>query len=146
MGLPKVILVATDFSEDAKKAVAEAVQLAKVLDARLYLMHAWQVPTTSWEGGWAMPQDVFVQVEANARTALQDAVDAVRPQYPSVQDMFVQGDPREAILSTANTVHADLIVLGTHGRRGVSRLLLGSVAESVVRHATCSVLISREGA
>lgn len=143
MGLPKVILVATDFSLDAKNAAAEAVQLAKRLDARCFLVHAWHVPIGPWEGGASMPMQVIAQVEAAATQCLEEALAVARAEYPAAEGKLVYGDPRDAISKIARELHADLIVVGTHGRRGVSRLLLGSVAEWLVRHATCDVLVAR---
>ena len=74
MDLPKTILVPIDFSPCADEALQYALKLAKKLDARVCLVHAYLMPITSWEGGWAFPQDVITQLEAASRAELDKAL------------------------------------------------------------------------
>lgn len=91
-------------------------------------------------------------VEVNNRL-LEDAqqlakrsADGLRDRFSHVEALAVQGDPREAIVDSASEWGADLIVVGSHGRTGIKRWVLGSVAESVVRHAPCSVEVAKRKA
>jgi nucleotide-binding universal stress UspA family protein len=138
--LPKTILVATDLSACAEKAVSFAILLAKKLDAQLWLIHAWQYPFVDCEPGIALPGEVFTIVEKRHRAAFEAALVAAQQELPFAQGKTDQGDAREVIMETAAAISADLIIVGTHGRRGLNRALMGSVAEHVVRHASCPVL------
>ena len=115
------ILVATDFSESADAALDVAIQYARTFRARLYLVH------------------VCAAGELDVTELL--AVAAARAEPVPVSVAGTGGDPAEEILRYASRQPVDLIVVGTHGRTGVSRLLLGSVAERVVRGAGCPVLV-----
>jgi nucleotide-binding universal stress UspA family protein len=141
--LPKIILVPTDYSACANEAERYAIALAKTLSARLYVMHSWFLPVTKWEGAWALPPDLIAEFAAAARADFERAMSQLRVALPSIEGLLVQGDPRDSIVKAASDVRADLIVMGTHGRGRVSRFLLGSVAESIVRRAPCSVLTVR---
>ena len=143
MDLPKTILVPVDFSPCGDEALQYALKLAKKLDARLCLVHAYLMPITSWEGGWAFPQDVISQLEAASRAELDKVLKKVQAEMPNVEAMFYNGDPRDSILKAAEDSGAGMIVMGTHGRRGITRALLGSVAEAVLRRADCVVVTVR---
>jgi nucleotide-binding universal stress UspA family protein len=141
--LPRIIIAATDFSAHGQAAEAAAVELAKKLDARLYLVHVWQVPRAAAEGMWIVLEEVWSQLQDADRAKLQAALDKARHELPAAEARFVVGDPRDGIVKTASELEADLIVLGTHGRTGLSRVLLGSVAEHVARHAACATWLVR---
>jgi len=115
------ILVATDFSDTADAALDVAIQYARVFKARLHLMH------------------VAVAGEIAISRLLADATARAEPDV-AVSVAGAAGDPAEAILHYADRQPVDLIVVGTHGRTGVSRLILGSVSERVLRGANCPVL------
>lgn len=143
MNLPKTILVATDFSDTADAGVEYAVALAKKLDAKLYLLNTIGVPA------YGIPELGVAVTSTMIDTIVrgnQEALDKLAKQYApmKIEVVLRTGDPRDLIVQTAADVHADLIVMGTHGRRGVSRALLGSVAEGVLRHAHCPVLTIRK--
>jgi nucleotide-binding universal stress UspA family protein len=116
------ILVATDFSDSAEAALGVAVRYARELHARLHLLHVF------WEG------------EVEVTQLLADAAAQAGPDVPVIVS-GAGGDPAEEILRYATRHPIDLIVVGTHGRTGVSRALLGSVAERVMRGARCPVLV-----
>jgi len=141
MQAPKNILVPTDFSEYGDAAVDYAVQLAKQLDATLHLLHVVTFPV------FGVPELGLAHANAIAQTAMVDAQHALdalanrlRDQVTIAPVRLEMGDAREIIDRVAAEVGADMIVMGTHGRRGFSRWFLGSIAESVVRTAPCPVL------
>jgi nucleotide-binding universal stress UspA family protein len=116
------ILVATDFSDSADAAVGAAVQYARAFHARLHLLH------------------IISAEEIGVTQLLADAAARAGPDVPVIV-AGTGGDPAEEILRYATRQPIDLIVVGTHGRTGMSRVLLGSVAERVVRGARCPVLV-----
>jgi nucleotide-binding universal stress UspA family protein len=141
--LPKHILVPTDLSEGADQALDYACELARTLGAQIHLLHVIGIPTLGVpELGLAVTTTVIDDMvldsqEAIARLA-RTKCDA------QVGEVLVRtGDARDVINQTAKDLGIDLIVMGTHGRRGISRALLGSVAETVVRSAPCAVLTVR---
>lgn len=135
-------LVATDFSPAATKALARA---AKVLDpgSPLEVVHAWQLPAGSW-GATLLGQARFPwsTVRDAVLASAKAQVDKLVAEHGHALHVeLVQGPPASVITETAERGGHDLIVVGAHGNRGFRRLLLGSVAESTVRHAACSVLV-----
>ncbi len=129
------ILIPTDFSPTADAALAYAAKLsAKTGAAALIALHVVS-PVYYLEAA-----DLALLLR-EAREVAQRALDRLRP-VPS-RTLLVNGVPHEAIVETARSVGADLIVMGTHGRSGLQRLVLGSVAENVLRHAPCPVLTLR---
>jgi nucleotide-binding universal stress UspA family protein len=135
----KRILVATDFSPASNQAVEEAIALAHGLGAELTVLHAWFAPM------WAMPDGGAVMPSAETVAQLsnwsKEQLDALRVRCVNaglkVQTRNVEGPPADAIARVADEERFDLVVVGTHGRTGVRHMLLGSVAEHVVR--TCRV-------
>jgi nucleotide-binding universal stress UspA family protein len=141
--LPKHILVPTDLSEGAEQALAYACELARTLDAEIHLLNVVTVPALGVpELGVAMTATVIDQLVVENQTALQELARG-RCAARLGQVLIKAGDPRDMINRTAQELGVDLIVMGTHGRRGLTRALLGSVAESVVGSAPCAVLTVR---
>jgi nucleotide-binding universal stress UspA family protein len=135
-------LIATDFSPAAAKALGNAVPILAP-DARLHVVHAWQLPAGSW-GATLLGQARFpwsTVRDAVLASAKSQADQLVAEHGPGFEVDMVQGPPAQVITETAERGGHDLIVVGAHGNRGFRRLLLGSVAESTVRHAHCSVLV-----
>jgi nucleotide-binding universal stress UspA family protein len=139
------ILMATDFSSASAPAFKRALALAKDLSARLLVLHAYQdhalpelgfAPTGSFEA-WDR------EVRARAEARLEPLLARARAACVEAEALLVPGFPDEAIVETARQRGADLIVVGTHGRRGAARLMLGSVAARVVAGAPCPVLTAR---
>lgn len=144
MTIPRIILVATDFTQCADVALSYAADLASKLDATLHLVHAVSIPAVGIpEVGVAYASITMESTVKEAQSALDARAEQYRPRVSMAPVRIEIGDPRDAIDSVAELIAADLIVMGTHGRRGVRRLLLGSVAESVVRSAPCPVLTIR---
>jgi nucleotide-binding universal stress UspA family protein len=131
------ILHPTDFSEPSHAAWQVACALAQTYQARLVALHVVFPATVAY--GEVVSTEVVEQQMSSARQALEQ----LQPTEPGikVERILETGDPVEVILRTAAKLPADLIVLGSHGRTGLARLLLGSVAEQVVRKATCPVLV-----
>ena len=135
-------LVATDFSPAAAQALAHTPDLVASGTA-LEVVHAWQLPAGSWGatllGQTRFPWSTVRDAVLASVTAQADKLAAEHGHAFQVE--LVQGPPAQIITETADRGAYDLIVVGSHGHRGVRRLLLGSVAESTVRHAHCSVLV-----
>ncbi len=142
--LPKSILVPTDLSEGARCAMEYACELAQTLGAKVHLLNVIGVPVLGVpEVGLALTSSVIDTLIAENQTAIDKLADHCRTKALVGQVVLRTGDARDVINQTAKEVGADLIVMGTHGRRGVTRALLGSVAETVVRTAPCAVLTVR---
>jgi nucleotide-binding universal stress UspA family protein len=121
-----------------------AVRLAAEHDAELVLLHAWYLPPTSFAGEFMLAGDVVQQLAQDAQRSLETAVaDAKQAGARRVGSKLSNGTPWQQIVDVAEREAFDLIVIGTHGRTGVARILVGSVAEAVVRHAPCPVLTTR---
>ena len=134
------ILVPIDFGEPSEQAVDLALTMALRFDARVTLLHvSWMPPYyySAYAEGLAFPVD---EMETRAKATLDEAVTKAKLRYPRTEGMMVAGQPWEKILEAIKTSGADLLVMGTHGRRGLSRVFLGSVAEKVLRHSPIPVL------
>jgi nucleotide-binding universal stress UspA family protein len=143
MNLPKNILVPTDFSEGAEAALNYAVALAAKLDARVHLLNVVTLPMLGADAGFMVTPSMMDEVLGGNQKAL-DALVAARTGLCEFGPAQIEvGDARGQIEEIARKVGADLIVMGTHGRRGFRRLLLGSVAEAIVRVSPCPVLLVR---
>jgi nucleotide-binding universal stress UspA family protein len=135
------IIVATDFSEIADHALDYALAFAAMSGANVTIVHAYDVPVYGRPDGVLLPSpEVAEQISRAARRALDETVERARKRCPSADGELREGDARDQITNVAEMLGADLIVVGTHGRRGVKRMLLGSVAESLVRTSSIPVL------
>ena len=135
------ILVATDFTETSDRALDWAAELAARLDASVTVMHAYEVPVIGFpDGGLVATADMATRLSEAARTALEAVVEQRRGRGVSIEGLLHEGVAWEEINAVADEIDADLIVIGTHGRRGLARALLGSVAENVIRTAHRPVL------
>jgi nucleotide-binding universal stress UspA family protein len=138
-------LVATDFSTTASRALDHAAAMS-VPGAPIEVIHAWQLPVGSW-GATLIGQARFPwsTVRDAVLAAAQTLADKLVADHQSLGHPLhvelVQGPPASVITHAAERNGHDLIVVGAHGHRGVRRLLLGSVAESTIRHSPCSVLV-----
>jgi len=140
---PKNILVPIDFSEQSEKAATAACALAAKTGATVHLLHAYQIPVESVGLAHTVSQDYVRQFVAESTAQLQELAGKLCPDAIFGPFLVVSGDPRAVIVAKAEELHAELIVMGTHGRRGLRRALMGSVAESVAHTAHCSVLVVR---
>ncbi len=137
----RTILFPTDFSDLSHAALQYATSLALDTGGRLLVVHV-EEPAAAYGGGG----DVFSVVPEPDDTTLQERLETVVPTDASVrcEHRLLTGDPATEIVRVAREENADLIVMGTHGRTGLRRLLMGSVAEAVVRHSPCPVFTLKQ--
>ncbi|MBK7864691.1 MAG: universal stress protein [Archangiaceae bacterium] len=144
MPLPMTIAVATDFSETADKAVKYAVELARKLDARVHLVHAWAIPVVSYPDMLVpLPAGLIDDIAIDAQNSMDAALKRHTTPGIKLEGTVVCGDARDAVLAAAEKAGANLLVVGTHGRTGLKRAVMGSVAEYLVRHSGVPVLVVR---
>jgi nucleotide-binding universal stress UspA family protein len=137
----KHILVPTDFGEPAEQALELAIELAGKFDAKLTLLHAYSLPSMPYTSGLALPME---EIADAAEEALENALERARKRYPRCEGLVQAGAASERILAVTKESGVDLIAMGTHGRRGLSRFMLGSVAERIVRTSPVPVLIAAD--
>ena len=128
------ILYATDFSSYSNQAYFHAIALAENHGASLTVLFV-HTPDAAGEGALGK--------QAYSRAYWRSQLEQIRPTNPDipVRHVLLEGDPAEEIVRYGRDAGIDLIVMGTHGRTGLERLLMGSVAEKVLRDASCSVLV-----
>jgi nucleotide-binding universal stress UspA family protein len=139
--LPRVILVPVDFGEASEGALDYAVELAARLDARIYVFHVIDITGFGGELGPVLTSEMVEDLRGSSQIAADKLVTARSARAAMAPARVELGDVRAQIEAEAKRIGADLIVMATHGRRAVKRLLLGSVAESVARIAPCPVLL-----
>lgn len=134
----KRILVPTDFSTTSEAALSYGIALARAFNAKLVFMNVPEHPGVAAEAEYPIGIYETMQNAANQRLGellSKDEARELKPEY-----VMRVGHPAEEIVNFATNHAIDLIVMGTHGREGVARVIVGSVAETVVRRATCPVL------
>ncbi|MDB5216172.1 MAG: Universal stress protein UspA, partial [Myxococcaceae bacterium] len=141
MTLPKTILVPHDFGTGSEHALSYAIELAKPLGAEIVVMHAYEIPMIGFpDGALIATAELASQVLEGANLGLKKAVEAHANAGVPLRGVVKQGPIWQTIIDTAKEIDAGMIAMGTHGRHGLPRALLGSVAEKVVRSAPCPVL------
>ncbi len=142
------ILAPVDFSETSVAALKYAVELARGFNGTVHVLHAWQAPVylrpdlTVWSG--EVSATLGDQIRHAAEDAMRDLLSKLGlDSDKAITTEIVEGAAFEKILEVAENGKFELVVLGTHGRTGLSHALLGSVAEKVVRLAKCPVLTVR---
>ena len=147
MSAPNHILLTTDFSEASEEAVAMAGEMARATGARLTVLHVHHHAPAAPEA--VVPPEKYVSpadLDAEAQQSLEDLRRTLLQGVESVSLVSLENVSAPlAICDYAAKHDVDLIVIGTHGRTGIPRLLIGSVAEKVVRHASCPVLVVPHG-
>jgi nucleotide-binding universal stress UspA family protein len=146
MKLYRRVLHPTDFSKASRRAFDHAVALAKKERAELLLLHVMMPPTPFVGNGYVSPktyEDLEAAALHSAESQMKTALAKAKKAGGRVTAILSEGVPFEQIVRTAKSKRADLIVIGTHGRTGFSRLFLGSVAERVIQLAPCPVLTVR---
>jgi nucleotide-binding universal stress UspA family protein len=139
----KTILVPTDFSADAENALSTATELAKLFGARVVVLHAYHVdiPVVSpMAGGYALPPGFYEDLRSQAIAQVEKLAEGAAAEGVEVTGLAIQEPAAVAIAAQAESLPADLIVMGTRGLTGLKHVVLGSVAERVVRTARCPVL------
>ena len=136
------ILFPTDFSPSSQHVQDYACALAAKFSAELHALHVVPdpMPVPGSEGSWILPDDCVPRLIQNAELELATRLEAALTGNLKVVRSVQVGKPVHTIIDYAKEHEIDLIVLGTHGHTGLSHLLLGSIAEKIVRMATCPVL------
>jgi nucleotide-binding universal stress UspA family protein len=142
---PTTILLATDGSEEAELAASTAAELSERTDSELHIIHVGEVPLVyhpERHGGYHVE---YEKVEAQARELLEAQVEKMKETGVTVAQAHLRmGRADEEIVELAESMGVGLIVMGTRGHGRIRRALMGSVSESVVRHAHCPVTIVRK--
>jgi nucleotide-binding universal stress UspA family protein len=140
----KRILFATDFSEGSASAMPYAVSMARQYGAKLYFVHV--IHDIAKSSGSYVPHisldELYSEMEDHAKVELEKSV-GEELRGKDVEHIVLKGTPYEEISSFAKENKIDLVVVGTYGRKGLDRMLFGSTAEQIVRHAPCPVLTVR---
>lgn len=135
------IIAPTDFSEPSTHALQIAVDLAKLTGAEIHLVHAYQVPIYAMPDGAVLARPEYLQeITDEVARQLDHATSKHNGSGVKMRSHVVMGTPFQEINRVAKEVGAGLIVMGTHGRSGLTHFLLGSVTERVVRTSTVPVL------
>lgn len=140
----KDILLPTDGSQGVGEAINCAVALAKKFDAKIHVLFAVEPPRLQEYGTGIALAGVLKSLHEAGEQIVKETAETIRTSgVLSVEEALQEGHPAEVILKYAQEQGIDLIVMGTHGRRGINRVLLGSVAEEVVRSANVPVMTVR---
>ena len=147
MFAPKTILVPTDFSECSDRAVKEAADIAAQNNAKIYLLHVID-KLQQCALDYCIPLETMMKVQSDSekeavRKMQEEANKILQSKKIEVSFDVKSGTPYEEILNEQQERKADLIVIASHGRTGILKSLIGSVAERVVREAKCPVLLVR---
>lgn len=142
------ILLAIDDSKFSR-AAAKFIRAFAPPRSQIRVLHVLEPPSALIERGMSASNDalrtIWRQQEQAAQTLTTETAALFRPRKLAVKPLVVQGDPRSRIVDVAAEWKADLIVVGSHGRKGLERFLMGSVSDAVVHHAPCSVTVVRPG-
>jgi nucleotide-binding universal stress UspA family protein len=136
----KHILIPSDFGGASQQALELAIGLAKLHGSQLTILHVCEVPMYVYEGVGATPFDLLTPITQAAEDHLKQVVRDVEVRLPGTKGVFKMGSVHEEVLSVTANQHCDLVVMGTHGRRGLAHVAIGSVAEKVVRLSSVPVL------
>jgi nucleotide-binding universal stress UspA family protein len=138
---PSILLVPTDFSRAAEAALDNAVALASKLGGTVYLLHTYELPIIGFPDGTLVPSaEMASRIVVDAETKLAACVEKRKKSSVRIVPILKQADAPEGILAAAAELSADFIIMGTHGRKGIARALIGSVTEAIVRVSPVPVL------
>ena len=141
------ILLAIDDSRFSQAAIEAVMAQVRLHDSEVRILHVVESPpllvAREMAGYEPALETALESQKQNAEALVEKAAELLRARGLSVSVALEVGDPKSRILDVAEEWHADLIVLGSHGRRGLDRFLMGSVSDAVARHAKCSVQIGR---
>ncbi len=141
------IMHATDFSSASSRALAKAVELAKQNKAELLLVHVLAAIIPYDPGDGYSDPSLYIELEKSTRRQAQSSLEAlvqkVKRARVKVSSLLLKGTAHDQIVRAAKNRRADLIVIGTHGRTGITKLFMGSVAGRVVSTASCPVMTVR---
>ena len=141
----KSILFPTDFSEGSAQALKYAVDMTKKYGAKLYIVHV--IYDIAKASGWYVPHvsvdQMYKDIEISAKKELERFGVEELSGIKDIERTVITGVPHEEIVNFANKNKVDIVIIATHGRKGIDRLLFGSTAAQVVRFAPCPVLTVR---
>jgi len=144
--LPKTILVPTDFGEVSDAAIDLAIDYARAFGGEVVLLHAYDMPIIGFpDGALVATADIATRILESAQTGLERQITSRDNRGVTVRGILKQGETYEMINEAAEELGAGLIVMGTHGRRGIARALIGSVTEKIVRTAKVPVMTVHVG-
>jgi len=148
--LPEKIVVCTDFSENSVKARICAVEYAKLFNAELIILHVVNSRLVGYPGFASRFPEEMASIKLNIERGVEEELEMLANDcgraLEKVRACFLSGDPAEEIVRFAEQESVGLIVMGTHGWTGARRIILGSIAEKVLRTAKCPVLTVRSEA
>lgn len=136
------IVIATDGSENSQKSVFHGIKIAKLSGATVYALHV--VDTYSFSQSWTAGREAMYELlRKDGQRATSKVKECGEASGVEVREVILEGHPSDEILNFTENNNIDLIVMGTLGKTGLDRFLMGSVAENVVRHAKVPVLVVR---
>ena len=135
------VLIATDGSKYTQNAIRKGLEIARFHGAKVYALYVIDTRALATASGMPAPESVYAVLEEEGRYAVQQVRDLA--EGGAVEPVVLAGHPAVVIVQFAKQHGVDLIVTGTLGKSGIEELLLGSVADHVIRHAPCPVLIVR---
>ena len=141
----KHILIPYDFGGASEQALEVAIGLAKLHGSKLTILHVCEVPAYVYEEVAVAPFDLLTPFSEAAQGRLEALVRQARARLPETQGLFKMGTVHEEVLAAVAARGCDLVVMGTHGRRGLAHAALGSVAEKIVRLSSVPVLTVHAG-
>ncbi len=139
----KHLLVPTDFSPSSSAAVALAIDMAIQFNAELTLLHVWELPVYPYMELMLNAAEITSNLEKAAAECLHKRLTEVQARLPRAQSLLKMGQAWQEIVDAIKESKADLLVMGTHGRRGFEHAIMGSVAEKLVRLSSVPVLTVR---
>jgi nucleotide-binding universal stress UspA family protein len=140
---PRSVLAPVDFSDDFRCGLALAGEFARRFEAAITLLHVHDLPALALEAGAGVAPPAWSDLVGSAREGVERLALTLAEAGVEAHAVIVEGPPARTIIDYAREHACDLIVMGTHGRTGLDRVLSGSVAEQVVRGAPCPVLTVR---
>jgi nucleotide-binding universal stress UspA family protein len=139
----KRILFPIDFTENSSKILPYVLSVSEKYDGMIYLLHVVE-DLSMWGSGFYIPHLPLKQYEEEALKGAEKRMDKVCDEQlkscPNFQRMIISGDPAQEILKTIESEGIDLVIMGTHGRKGLEHVFFGSVAENVVKKSPVPVL------
>lgn len=144
LGQIRRILVPVDFSENSRKAVTYATAFARQFGATVTLLHVVQVNYAYGELGAIDFSSLEREMRTGAQKELAALIDTLRATGLTAEAILREGSPVKIIAEVAREIAADLLIVSTHGYTGLKHVLMGSIAEHVVRYAPCPVLVVRQ--
>lgn len=140
--MSSIIVCAIDFSDSSDRALEHALGMAQRFGGKVVAVHAWQLPVYAVPDGVAVfGPEVVAEITDGLQKQLSKTLEKFRRPGVTLEGKLVAGSPVESVLEAAKELDAEMVVIGTHGRTGVARLVIGSVAERLVRLATIPVVV-----